>query len=166
MSGKKRYGDMRVWMCSNAERMKDRNELVEMCERKFKAPRKRILDALSELRQLGRIPADILPKRKKEQVARRNGKGIFRLSVDVAEIKKEFDEEAKIIEGIDALGTRLIKDNDFRLELDVPIDRWKVVSTLAKFSPYKKELKGKRFRGVYWGSPDVIKELSKKIDML
>jgi hypothetical protein len=41
-----------------------------------------------------------------------------------------------------------------------------VVSTLAKFAPYKKELKGKRFRGVYWGSPDVIKELSKKIDML
>jgi len=166
MSGNNRYGDMRSWMRSNAAKMADRDELADECKRLFKAPRRRVLDALTELRNLGQIAPDVLPRKSSVITNARNGKGIFRLSVDVSEVKKEFDEEAKILEGITALETRLIKDNDFRLELGVPVDRWKVVSTLAKFASCKKELKGKRFRGTYWGSPEVIKELSKKIDML
>lgn len=172
MSGRSKYGKMRDWIRENAEKVKDREELAAQCLRKFGAPRKRVFDALLELRRSGVVPLGVLISTKMSTMRtmtsrpKRDGKGIFRLSVDVSEIKREYDEEAKIVDGIEALGTRLIKDNDFRMELDVPIDRWKIVSALAKFAPYKKELKGKRFRGVFWGSPGVVKELSKKIDML
>jgi len=157
---------MRDWMRENGGRFDDREKLVAEGMRRFHSTRKCVLDAICQLRKQGCLEALGAVARPAAEKPRRNGKNMFRLSVDVAEIKREYDEEAKILEGIKALGTRLIKDNDFRMELDVPIDRWKVVSALSKLAPYKKELKGKRFRGLYWGSPEVIKELAKKIDML
>lgn len=158
------------WIQENVSDAKDREQFIAECEKRFGNSRKRVLDAISHLRLNGKIPRDAIlpaaPKNALSSAPRKNGKNVFRLSVDLSEIAGEFDEEAKILKGLETLGTRLIKDNDFRVELGVPIDRWKVVGNLPKFGGNKRELKGKRFRGIYWGSSAVIKELSRKIDIL
>ena len=87
------------------------------------------------------------------------------MAVDVEQVKEEYDDESKIDEGIANLGSSIIKDNDFRMELGIALDRWKVVSTLERFSKNKIELRGKQFKGTYWGQQDSLADLRKKIDM-
>lgn len=154
-----------VWIEALMAEVKDKEKVVAKCIKKFGVDRREALNKISYLERQGRAPVPVAPKKKISSAKVSRG-GIMRLSVDVSEIKREYDEEAKILEGIEMLGTRLIKDNDFRMELSVPIDRWKVVTGMAKFQTYRKELKGKRFKGIYWGSPDVIKQLAKTIEML
>ena len=162
--------DMRGWIRENASGFDDAAKFAEEAAREFGVPRKTAQDAISYLRRTGviMVPEGVAPSKaaRAEGCSRARRKGSFRMSVDLSEIAGEFDEEAKIVRGLESLGTRLIKDNDFRVELGVPIDRWKVVGGLPKFAANKRELKGKRFRGVYWGGSAVVKELSRKIDIL
>lgn len=158
------------WVCERAPKVRDWEQFIAETMKKFGMERKRVRDVITKLRARGKIPQDALvpaagTSKPVVPAVKRNGKS-FRMSVDLSEIAGEYDEEAKIRNGLENLGTRLIKDNDFRVELGVPIDRWKVVSNMAKFANNKRELKGKRFRGIYWGTSEVIKELSKKIDIL
>jgi hypothetical protein len=168
MTGNGLKNGLRDWICVNIAKANDREKFLTECQNKFGSNRRTITNAIAELRGRGRIPRDafIPVKLSSAVVPKQNARSSFRLSVDLSEIAGEFDEEAKILKGLESLGTRLIKDNDFRVELGVPIDRWKVVSGMPKFAGNKRELKGKRFRGVYWGSTSVIRELSKKIDIL
>ena len=167
-----KYSKFRKWIRDNAEKMGSRDKLVGECWKRFRKNRRKVFDALTEMQRRGQMESGILRERKEvggsllKRTKVCNKRSIIRLSVDVSEVKREYDEESKIAEGLEQLGNRLIKDNDFRMELEVPIDRWKVVSGLPRFADYKKELKGKRFRGLYWGNQDVIKELSKTIAML
>jgi hypothetical protein len=165
-----RVSAFRDWLRKHAAEYKDREDVAKECEKLFKKARRQTFDAIGEMRRYDMLPRGIFPRKAAALVSVKRkpmgGRRMLRLSVDVSDIKKEYDEESKIMDGLKTLGTRLIKDNDFRMELEVPIDRWKVVSGLPRFVDYKKELKGKRFRGLYWGNQDVIKELSKTIAML
>lgn len=161
-------GMVRKWILANAESYNDdRDKLVRDCCKKFGCTQNYMKDKLSRLRQLGLLSSTAFLVRSKSvghPVVTNDGK--FRMSVDVSEVAKEFDYEDKVKEGISSLGTRLIKDADFRVELGIPFDKWKIVSCLPKFNNNKHELKGKRFRGVYWGSVPAIRELRKKIEVL
>ena len=174
--------EMRKWIKENASRYKDdRDKLINDCVEKFNRSRKRIGNLIGEMRQAGELPNTAFiglsgPKSKGSPAAVEKAvpsRGLsatkgkpFRMSVDISEIAKEYDDDGKIEEGISSLGTHLIKDNDFRLELGVSYERWKIVSNQPKFANNKQELKGKRFRGLYWGAVPVIRELRKKIDLL
>jgi hypothetical protein len=161
-------GKVREWILANAESYdNDTDRLIIDCMKKFGLTRKFMTDKLSRLRQFGFLSSTAFLARSKSvghPVVANDGK--FRMSVDVSEVAKEFDYEDKVKEGISSLGTRLIKDADFRVELGIPIDRWKIVSCLPKFNNNKHTLKGKRFRGLYWGSVPAIRELRKKIEVL
>ena len=145
-------------------------ELIARAQKKFGLSRDSVTDAIGKLRSSGQIPQDFVapPRKRKYVIPTRhiNSKSFRRNTVDLSEVAGEYDEEAKILAGLETMGTRLIKDNDFRVVLGVPIDRWKAVSTMEKFSVNKRELKTKRFRGVYWGKKETIEVLSKKKDIL
>ena len=171
--------DMREWVKENAKKWENDRDgfIAEICKRFNKTPNL-VIDMLRKMRSVGQLPRNAFligpsknasrataPVKSVVSAAPTKGKQ-FRMSVDILEIKKEFDDEGKIEEGIAALGTHLIKDNDFRMELGVSLDRWKVVSALPKFANNKYELKGKRFKGTYWGQPSVIRDLKKKVELL
>jgi len=161
---------VRDWIRQNAPKVKDWEKFIVQTQKKFGMERKRVRDAIVKLRSLGELPTTVLMPtrsliRPQIKLAVKPSKP-FRTSVDLSEVAGEYDEEAKIKAGLEALGTRLIRDNDFRVELGIPLDRWKVVSNMKQFEVNKRELKGKRFRGIYWGRAAVIKELSRKIDIL
>lgn len=164
--------EMREWLKKNAKNYTDREKFVVDCMKKFSRTRERVNDLICEMKRVREIPVNVLnyppgPNKRATQVTPEPVKGRpFRMSVDVSEIKKEYDDEKKIAEGVKALGTHLIKDNDFRMELGVSVDRWKIVSNLPKFVNNRRELKGKRFKGLFWGDAAVIRDLSKKIDLL
>jgi len=164
--------EMMVWIQKNAKTAKDRESFIQECVDKFHKEHRRVGNILSEMRRNGDLPANCLvgsigkrltiPK----SVSKPTNGRPFRMSIDVTEVKKEYDDEKKIQEGLKALGTHLIKDNDFRLELGVSFERWKIVSALPRFANNRCELKGKRFRGLYWGEASIIRDLRKKIDLL
>lgn len=169
MTGK--HSEFRAWVRKNAEKIGDREEVVVECKKRFGQTRLQVLNAITEMKRRGQMSPDVLCRKVignsfKKRSGFINGKGILKLSVDVSEIKSEYDEEAKTTKGLEKLGSRLIRDNDFRMELGVPLERWKIVSGLDKFASCKKELKGRRFKGTYWGNAEVMKELSKAIEML
>lgn len=169
------------WLESNTKRYKTRESLVKAAVRDFGCTISQAQKRLSELVSKGKVSTEFGGKRFKNQLAgitssrpsrsRSKGKVVrvptrFKMGVDVSIVKEEYNDDGKINKGIENLGTQIIKDNDFRQELGVPNDRWKVVSGLEKFTKNKIELRGKQFKGVYWGSVEAIKELRKAVDML
>jgi len=163
------HNGSKEWIQKNAQGVKDWEKFINEVTKKFGMARRRARDTITRLRREGKIPRDALMSPSKFNVSTITTKHVgksFRMSVDLAVVAGEYDEEAKILTGLENLGTRLIKDNDFRVELGIPIDRWKVVCNMQKFANNKRELKGKRFRGVFWGRTEIIRELSKKIDIL
>lgn len=164
-------GSVRQWIRDNAKKydLGEREKFFNAVIDKFGTKRSYVKDMVAMMRRKGEIPANAFTKgsvSKRVLPSQVKGDKPFRMSIDVSEVKKEYDDEGKIADGIKALGTHIIKDNDFRIELGISFDRWKLVSGLPKFVNNKQELKGKRFRGLYWGSVNVIKELKKKIDIL
>ena len=156
------------YITDNYKRYDEREELVQDLIAKFGCIRRSVADALSRLRSAGKIPKDYLMKKDSDKSRKRRRRVRFASGVSVDQVKKEFDEEAKIEAAIAELHSAgiIIKDNDFRVELGVAHDRWKVVSRLDKFDDFKIELRGKTFRGLYWGHPDELAAVKKKIDLL
>lgn len=165
--------EIQVWIEANYKKYKnDRQRIIADCVKRFNSSYSYVKDSISAMRRSGKLPASAflatganictIPADKDIDT---KGKP-FRMSIDVSEIAKEYDDEGKIIEAIKTLGTHLIKDNDFRTELRISHDRWKIVTNMPKFTNFRQELKGKRFRGVYWGTTHVIKDLRKKIELL
>jgi hypothetical protein len=165
--------ELKTWIVANYLKYKnDRQKIIGDCVKRFNSTHGYIKDTISGMRRDGTLPATAFVATKARINVVPVGKDIdtkgkpFRMSVDVSEIAKEYDDEGKIIEAIRTLGTHLIKDNDFRTELRISHERWKIVTGMPKFANYRQELKGKRFRGLYWGAAPVIKELRKKIELL
>lgn len=164
---------LKTWIAENYLKYKnDRQKIIGDCVKRFNTTYGYVKDVISAMRREGKLPASaFVANRAHAKVvpvsSEIDTKGKpFRMSVDVSEIAKEYDDEGKIIEAIKTLGTHLIKDNDFRTELRISHERWKIVTGMPKFANYRQELKGKRFRGLYWGTASVIKELRKKIELL
>ena len=165
----------RNWIAANWKKydpQTDKERLVSDVAKRFhiQSPRN-IKDMLVEMRKVGELPSNAFVGRPGPEPTLYTPSKIklnkpFRMSIDVDEVKKDFDEDAKIEEGLASLGTHLIKDVDFRIELGITSPRWKIVSKKPKYDKNKKELKGKRFYGLYWGQVATINELSKKIDMM
>lgn len=177
------------WLQDNAEKCGTRDALVKLAVRRKKGTRPQAQKRISDLVRQGKIspefggarmqktlktieshesegPEDSLvsapaTKRKAIKVPSK-----FRMGIDVSVVKQEYDYEGKIEKGLENLGTQVIKDNDFRMELVISVDRWKIASGLKKFERNRIELKGKQFKGVYWGSVDVVRELRKAVDMV
>ena len=159
--------ELRDWIRKNCIKAKSRDDFFKEAVSRFNKSRERIRNTVYDMIKRGEDLGETIgvgcAAVKVKQIDRRVP---FRFSVDVSEIKKEYDDESRILEGISALGTRLIKDNDFRIELGIPVERWRVVSSLAGFVQNKRELRGKLFKGIYWGNKEVMIDLAKKIDML
>ena len=149
---------MRQWIQENFRKYNnDREKIMSDCMARFHHTRSRIKDLLAQMRRAGEIPPSSFPI---------SGRGIeFRASVESGSVVQDFEDEDRICEAIKKLGSRVIKDIDFRIELGIPNEQWKAVSQQLKFSNNKQELKGRRFRGLYWGDAAVIKDLRKKIEL-
>lgn len=165
--------EIQIWIEANYKKYKDdRQKIIGDCVKRFNTTYGYVKDTISAMRRTGKLPASAFVVTHANVNVVSVGKDIdtkgkpFRMSVDVSEVAKEYDDEGKILEAIKTLGTHLIKDNDFRTELRISHDRWRIVTGMPKFANYKQELKGKRFRGLYWGTTSVIKDLRKKIDLL
>ncbi len=167
------------WLKSNQKKFEDKESFLVAAAKAYPASsRKTILNRISDLVQCGDLPSRLIGKRgetqlPKDEVGKRlkksGGKKVpkkFRMAVDATLVKDEWDDEAKIDEGLANLGTQVIKDNDSRSELGIAQDRWKLVSTSEKYTASKIDLKGKTYRGVFWGHEDVIRSLQKKVDMV
>lgn len=160
------------WLRKYIGKHKDRESLVKAALERFPGrERAQIIRRMNDLARVGDIealpPENRTPSRARKAAAS-GGKKVpkkFRMAIDVEQVKDEYDDEAKIDEGLDNLEASIIKDNDFRIELGIAQDRWKLVSSLKKFDKNKIELRGKQFKGVYWGQVEVLQELRKKIDM-
>jgi len=182
------------WLLENSEKYATRDELVKAVVKYRKGTRNEAQKRISDLVRRGRLdgaafggaryqeraqrisavetgedsgvreesrPEEANPRKKAVKVPSK-----FKLGIEVSVVKKEYDDEGKIEAGLVNLGTQVIKDNDFRTELGVSTDRWKVVSGLKKFEKHRIELRGKQYKGVYWGQVEVIKELRRAVDML
>ena len=163
---------MKQFIRENVKKISDKGKMVQECVSRFHRTPHYITDTISELRRLGEIPANAYitskgrpPLSVRPVVTSTRGKP-FRMSVDVSEVTKEYDDEGKIQEALEALGTHIIKENDFRMELGISYERWKIISQMPKFVNNRQDLKGKRFRGIYWGAAAVIRELRKKIELV
>ena len=168
---------LRGWITQKASAYKDREKFTADAMAACGLSRKSVTDTLSKLQREGKVPSDVFegagvegdatPKRERKVTrAASGGKRPFRMSVDISAVTEEWDDEGKIERAIQQLDAHIIKDNDFRVELEIRVDRWKVVSGLEKFSKNKIELKGKQYRGVYWGQEQVVNKLRRKIDMV
>jgi hypothetical protein len=171
-------GEVRLWLRDNYKRFKptDRVGLVRAVMSKFGKTHHQAGDIILHMRDAGEIPRNaFLPvpggtrtqpnKQPQPQTGVAKDKP-FRMSIDIKEVQQDYDDAGKIDEGLKSLGTHLIRDNDFRLELGIQMDRWRIVSQQPKFAKCKRELKGKKFRGIYWAQASVLKQLAKKIDLL
>jgi len=172
------------WVRKNAgTKYKKRDSLLKGAMKEFNCTLKQARDRVSDEISNGRIPETFrgrayvkskssgkpgvaLSPVKRHKVKASKVPSKFRAGVDVAVVKKEYDDEGKIAQGLENLGTQVIRDADFRSELMIPNDRWKVVTDRKKFDKNKVELKGKQYKGVYWGSVEVLVELRKAVDMV
>jgi hypothetical protein len=162
-------------MRANWAKAKSREDLWRMYKQKFPSrSRGTMRRIIARLKKYNDIPPNMcasnggVPASKPSGQSRNGNKitGIRRLSVAVDEIKKDYDDAGRIREGLEQLGTNLIKENDFRVALAIPFDRWRLVADSAEFKNNRQELKGRRFRGFYWGKEEVVAELKKAIDIL
>jgi len=165
-------GTVTDWIRQNANKFQDREEVIEAASKQFPgATRGTFLRRINELSDSGQIKSKPKPgipsgsRNREPFVTPKKVPKKFRMAVDVADVKEEYDDESKIEEGLANLESSIIKDNDFRMELGIAIDRWKLVSNLEKYSKSKIELRGKQFRGIYWGHADVLVGLRRKIEM-
>ena len=140
-----KVGEFRKWVMQNASKYdpNDRNGFFNVCVTKFNVSRRRVKDCIAFMRREGEIPKNaFLP------------------------IKKEVDVEPKVEAGLRELGSKIIKDEDFRTELAISRDKWRSVVRLSQFKDNRCEIKGKRFRGFYWGNTEVVKDLKHKIELI
>lgn len=172
-------GTLSDWLRKHSDKHKDRESVVNAAQEEFpKKDRAAIIRRINELAKQGAIkpkpPTEHSPRpgrktvsesRTPPKVTPKKVPKRFRMAIDIAQVQDEYDDEGKIDEGIENLGQSIIKDNDFRIELGIAQDRWKLVSSLEKYTNCKIELRGKQFKGVYWGQQKVLAELRKKIDM-
>ena len=163
------------WLEKHASKHKTRNSLTSAAAKAMHCSERQARDGMGRLVKQGRMDkrfaADLILESKTSSVVKKQQKNLkvpirFKAGVNVAIVKEEYNDEGRILKGIENLGDQVIKDNDFRQELSIPNDRWRVVSGKEKFSKNKIELKGKQFRGVYWGSENIVNELCKAVDML
>jgi hypothetical protein len=179
-------GTLTSWLKENCEKVRDKEALVQgACKVYPGSTRKTVLNRIADLVHRGDMPQSFLGTKGGSQKgagsfakpmpasrpAKQKKEGIkvpkkFRMAVDASLVKDEWDDEGKIDEGLANLGGQVIKDNDFRTELGIAQDRWKLVSNSERYTDNKIELKGKTYRGVYWGQKEVIKSLQKKVDMV
>lgn len=168
-------GDVRIWLRANWKKFKitDREGLARAAMNKFNRNRHQVTDIILHMRTAGEIPANaFLPTSgiRSQPIVRpkldTTKDKPFRMSIDIKEVQSDYDDSGKIDSGLKNLGTHLIRDNDFRLELGIQMERWRIVSQQPKYTKNKRELKGKKFRGVYWAQASVLKQLGKKIDLL
>ena len=168
------------WLERNAgKRYKTRNSLIKAAAKKHGCTERSARDSLGRLAKQGRVgkefdspnPRSAGGSVKTSKVVKQHKKTLkvptrFKAGVDVAIVKEEYNDEGRILEGIENLGEQVIKDNDFRQELSIPIDRWRVVSGKEIFSKNKIELRGKQFKGIYWGKEETLDSLRKAVDMI
>lgn len=168
-------GEARLWLKNNWNKFKttDREGLTLAIMEKFGKTRHQAKDAILGARRSGDFPkgAFLSTPGARTQPIPQPQQGVvkdkpFRMSIDIKEVQSDYDDSGKIDAGLKNLGTHLIRDNDFRLELGIQMERWRIVSQQPKYTNNKRELKGKKFRGVYWAQASVLKQLSKKIDLL
>lgn len=166
---------LRQWIIKHIMDYKDVDELVQAADIELGVTRKQVRDTLSKLRIRKLLPVDLVKPAYKSRLSENRSTTIpsspskksrkIRMGVDVSEIKSEYDDDGKLSAGIESLGTSLIKDNDFRIELGISYQRWRSVADRTKFAKYRIDLKGKRFHGLYWGRQEVITELRKSIEI-
>lgn len=141
--------EFRKWVRQNANKydLKDREGFFNICIKKFNISWRRVKDCIAFMRREGEIPINaFMPS------------GPATESID--------DIEKRIVQSLKELGNNIIKDNDFRVELSVSKEKWREIIHLPCFSNNRYEIRGKKFRGFYWGSMEVIKDLKKKIEII
>lgn len=161
---------LRDWIRENSKKAESKDDFIKQCMDKFSINRKLVRGTINDMLDRGEELGSVVSEKSKSGIKPVMPKprkiGNFKFIVSADDIVKEYDEGEKIEEGIRNLGNNLIKDNDFRIELGVSFDRWKIFSNLPKFDNNKQELKGKIYKGMYWGSVSVIRELRRKINIL
>jgi len=181
-------GRVTDWLMENKHLASDKETFVTGAMKAFPAStRKSILNRIADLVHRGDLPSGLIGRKGGARLPKTSGgkgeaKGTagkkpkknggkkvpkkFRMAVDANLVRDEWDDEAKIDEGLENLGGQVIKDNDFRTELGIAQDRWKLVSMSEKYTANKIDLKGKTYKGTFWGQKETIKSLQKKVDMV
>lgn len=173
-------GILTRWLLDNKDNCDDKEAyVVAACKASPSSTRKTVLTRIAELVHRGDLPAHLVGKRGCTRLSESSRRACgmkhkremkvpkkFRNAVSANLVEGEWDDESKIDEGLINLGDQVIKDNDFRTELFIAHDRWKLVSTSKKYAENKIELKGKLYRGTFWGQVETIINLRKKVDMV
>jgi hypothetical protein len=161
------------WVRENAAKFDDREKFLKAAVKATGASRKRISSCVGQMLGEGKIKNSKLLRNKSriaskgQPTARRSGAKLkLPRSIPFDMVKKAYDDDGRLTEGLEALGSNLIKDNDFRLDLEIGLDRWRAVTGQKKWDKFKIDLRGKQFKGTFWGNPDVIAELRKSVDVL
>lgn len=82
----------------------------------------------------------------------------FNSSLSLDQFKNK-DISNKIFEGLQILGNNVIKDGNFKNELEIGNKIWYNQSRDEKFDKYKLETK----KGIFWGQPEILENLKQLI---
>ena len=161
------------WLKRCADNFEDRESLLVEAFEKFPGKsRNSILRRLTELYGYGIIkpkpPTSKSPKlgRRPKSLSGTSTPKTFTKAIKLKDVEEDIDDESKLEDGLKALGDTIIKDNDFRLELGISTNRWKAVTHQKKYETEKIELRGKQFRGTFWGQTKVLAGLRSKINKI
>ena len=83
-------------------------------------------------------------------------------AVDAEMFRRRFDVKMKVQEGLKLLSSQVISDNDFRLDLKIPVDRWRAVADLEEFQKNRLAIKDK----IYWGQKAILEKIKQTMDVL
>ena len=97
-----------------------------------------------------------------EDLTTRNNGDEFQKAFDLDEFRSRYDLKLKIENALKDLGDKIILCDDFRRELGVDVETWKVVVKKTYFAPYRICVRGKW----HWTSPKTVEKIKERFDLL
>jgi hypothetical protein len=138
------------YLRDNIDKYEYRAELVSACVDALGVAKKSVRSRLTQ----------ILKELDNEN--RENSCGL-KSAISADDFRKANDLTIKVKEALKNLGKHVIYDSDFKREMGIKTDKWKMVS--EKIDPeekYRLKVKGKTI----WGHPDVLKKIEATIDII
>jgi hypothetical protein len=86
-------------------------------------------------------------------------------AINLDDIKEEIDIPSQIRATIKDLGSKVLKDQDFRAALRVDKETWQEVLDTPSLSAYHVTLVGRKSYTI-WGNPDALKQLTDQLELI
>lgn len=148
------------WMAKNVSKYKTRETLEKAFRKKFKVSHRTFITYLPDkFKDLTRVKPGTGKKKKMTDLKKKSG---LNKAMSLDDFVKDFDIPKQIEEGLELLGNGIIKDDDFRRELKVGPDKWRLAARMKKFEKFQMKLSN---GSKVWGSPKSLAQARQIIDM-